>query len=78
MGKTETTWELMKASWRVLMRDKELLLFPLISGLATLPRAADLHRARSTAPCPGLRGGLRGGVSWGTCCSSATTCATSS
>jgi hypothetical protein len=32
MTKTETTWELIKSSWRVLMRDKELLLFPLISG----------------------------------------------
>ncbi|MEO8753728.1 MAG: DUF6159 family protein [Casimicrobiaceae bacterium] len=36
MGKTATTWELMKSSWRVLMRDKALLLFPVISGVACL------------------------------------------
>jgi hypothetical protein len=34
MSKTATTWELMKASWRVLMRDKALLLFPVVSGVA--------------------------------------------
>src|SRR4030095_13507882 len=35
MGKIATTWQLMKDSWGVLMRDKELLLFPIASGLAT-------------------------------------------
>jgi hypothetical protein len=35
MGKIATTWQLMKDSWGVLMRDKELLLFPVASGLAT-------------------------------------------
>ena len=34
MSKTATTWELMKASWHVLMRDKALLLFPVVSGIA--------------------------------------------
>jgi hypothetical protein len=34
MSKTATTWELMKASWHVLMRDKELLVFPVVSGIA--------------------------------------------
>jgi hypothetical protein len=34
MSKTATTWELMKASWRVLMRDKALLVFPVVSGVA--------------------------------------------
>jgi len=34
MGKTATTWELMKASWHVLMRDKALLVFPVVSGVA--------------------------------------------
>jgi len=35
MGKIATTWQLMKDAWGVLMRDKELLLFPVASGLAT-------------------------------------------
>jgi len=35
MGKTATTWQLMKDSWHVLMRDKELVLFPIISGIAS-------------------------------------------
>ncbi|MET0917964.1 MAG: DUF6159 family protein, partial [Burkholderiales bacterium] len=35
MGKIATTWQLMKDSWGVLMRDKELLLFPVASGVAT-------------------------------------------
>ena len=34
MSKTATTWQLMKSSWRVLMRDKALVLFPVISGSA--------------------------------------------
>jgi len=34
MSKTATTWELMKASWHVLMRDKALLVFPVVSGIA--------------------------------------------
>ncbi len=34
MGKIATTWQLMKDSWHVLMRDKALLVFPLVSGLA--------------------------------------------
>ncbi|MFO1312585.1 MAG: DUF6159 family protein [Burkholderiales bacterium] len=35
MGKIATTWRLMKDAWGVLMRDKELLVFPVVSGLAT-------------------------------------------
>lgn len=34
MSKTATTWQLMKSSWRVLMRDKVLLVFPVISSIA--------------------------------------------
>jgi len=34
MSKTATTWALMKSSWHVLMGDKTLLLFPVISGIA--------------------------------------------
>lgn len=34
MGKIATTWQLMKDSWHVLMRDKALLVFPLVSGIA--------------------------------------------
>lgn len=34
MSKAATTWELMKSSWRVLMRDKVLLVFPVVSGVA--------------------------------------------
>lgn len=36
MGKFSNTWSLMKASWQVLKKDKELLLFPFISGIACL------------------------------------------
>ena len=35
-GKISYTWELMKASWDVLKRDKEILVFPLLSGLCCL------------------------------------------
>jgi hypothetical protein len=34
MSKTANTWELMKASWALLMRDPVLLLFPVIAGAA--------------------------------------------
>lgn len=36
MGKLSTTWALMGASWRMLKQDRELLLFPVISGLCSL------------------------------------------
>ena len=35
MGKIATTWQLMKDAWGVLMKDKELLIFPVVSGVAT-------------------------------------------
>ncbi|MBU6478305.1 MAG: hypothetical protein KGQ32_10285 [Xanthomonadaceae bacterium] len=34
MGKFARTWQLMGASWRMLMQDKRLIVFPLISGVA--------------------------------------------
>jgi hypothetical protein len=36
VGKFSNTWSLMGASWRVLRKDKEILVFPLISGLCCL------------------------------------------
>jgi len=36
MGKLAYTWKLMGASWDVLKKDKELLVFPLISGICCL------------------------------------------
>lgn len=36
MGKIERTWELMSASWNVLRKDKEILLFPVLSGIALI------------------------------------------
>ena len=36
MGKFERTWELMSASWNVLRKDKEILLFPVLSGIALI------------------------------------------
>ena len=36
MGRIGTGWQLTKTSLRVLRKDKELLLFPLLSGLAIL------------------------------------------
>lgn len=33
-GRLATTWQLMRESWRVLMADKELLVFPILSTLA--------------------------------------------
>jgi len=55
MSKTATTWELMKSSWHVLMHDKSLLLFPVISGVACI-----LVLLTFIAPAIGLLpGGLR-------------------
>lgn len=34
--KLSYTWELMRASWDVLKQDKELLVFPLVSGICCL------------------------------------------
>jgi hypothetical protein len=36
MGKFSNTWSLMAASWQVLKKDKEILVFPLISGVCCL------------------------------------------
>lgn len=36
MRKLSTTWTLMGASWRMLKQDRELLLFPVLSGLCSL------------------------------------------
>lgn len=36
MGRLENTWHLMGASWDVLKQDRELLIFPLLSGLSCL------------------------------------------
>ncbi len=36
MGKFSTTWSLMGSSWQLLKKDKEILLFPLISGICCL------------------------------------------
>lgn len=34
MGKFARTWQLMTASWQMLMQDKRLIVFPLVSGVA--------------------------------------------
>jgi len=36
MGRFSNTWQLMRASWYLLRQDKEILLFPLISGICCL------------------------------------------
>jgi hypothetical protein len=36
MGKFSNTWSLMKASWEVLKKDEELLVFPVVSGICCL------------------------------------------
>jgi hypothetical protein len=36
MGKFSNTWSLMGASWQLLKKDKEILIFPLISGICCL------------------------------------------
>jgi hypothetical protein len=36
MGKFSGTWSLMGASWQVLRKDREILIFPLISGICCL------------------------------------------
>jgi hypothetical protein len=60
MSKTATTWELMKSSWHVLMRDKVLLLFPAISAVACiLVLVTFIVPAIALLPA-GLRGTLRG------------------
>jgi hypothetical protein len=75
MGKIATTWQLMKDSWGVLMRDKELLLFPVASGVATFLVLLTFI-CRSSAPPSGARAGTSDTCS--TSCCSATTSATSS
>ena len=40
MGKIDTTLSLMKASWQILKKDKELLFFPIISGICCLSMMA--------------------------------------
>lgn len=60
MGVFSRTWALMGASWRVLMLDKELLLFPLLSLIATAlvtltfvgPLAQDQSWLRSDGSVP--------------------------
>ena len=36
MNKIQRTWSLMSACWQILKKDKEMLVFPLISGLCCL------------------------------------------
>jgi hypothetical protein len=40
MGKIARTWSLMQISWRLLVEDKKILIFPLMSGLSCLAVAA--------------------------------------
>lgn len=60
MSKTATTWELMKSSWRVLMRDKVLLAFPVVSGIACF-----LVLLTFILPAIGLSGSGIGGLEQG-------------
>ena len=56
MRRIANTWELVKSSWHILMRDKALLILPLISGVAgLLVLAAFFLPFMSTVP-----GGWRG------------------
>jgi hypothetical protein len=56
MSKTATTWDLMKSSWAVLMRDPVVLLFPVVSGVACF-----LVLLTFIVPALGLGGaGMRG------------------
>ena len=36
MGKFDRTWQLMSASWSVLRKDREILIFPVLSGIASV------------------------------------------
>ena len=60
MGRTATTWQLMKDSWGVLMRDKELLVFPLASGIACLLVLVMFVVPVLGMGVAGARGALRG------------------
>ncbi|MEO8507884.1 MAG: DUF6159 family protein [Betaproteobacteria bacterium] len=60
MNKTANTWALMKASWQVLMRDKALLLFPVVSGIACF-----LVLLTFLVPAIGLSGSGMGGIERG-------------
>ncbi len=61
MNKTATTWQLMKDSWRVLMNDKVLLLFPLISGAACFLVLLTFVVPTLGLGAAGMGGRLRGG-----------------
>ena len=60
MGRTATTWQLMKDSWGVLMRDRELLVFPLASGIACLLVLVMFAVPVLGMGVAGARGALRG------------------
>ena len=70
--KFSRSWSLVKASAAVLRADKELLLFPILSGVAALLVVGDLHRA-DVRPAPvrkrRRRGRARSGDSCSTCAS---------
>ena len=60
MNKTANTWALMNASWHVLMRDKTLLWFPVVSGIACF-----LVLLTFLVPAIGLSGSGMGGIERG-------------
>jgi hypothetical protein len=60
MGKVAITWQLMKDAWGVLMRDKTLLLFPVISGMASFLVLVMFIVPWLGASVLGIRGVLRG------------------
>ena len=73
------TWNLMSASWEVLKQDKELLVFPLISGICCLAVLASFavpiwYTGHWQPRCAMRSGNSRRSI---TGCSSSSTCAIS-
>ena len=62
MGRIGLGWQLTKTSWRVLRKDKELLVFPLISGLVLILILAGFVGGMFATV--GLEGVLSGNSSW--------------
>src|SRR5690242_16957379 len=69
MNKLSRTWSLMSACWRILAQDKELLVFPLISGACCLlllgSFAVPLYVTGSWQPPGGDAGAARHALYYG-------------
>jgi len=55
MGRIARSWRMAKQSWGLLMKDKELLILPVFSGIFMIAIMASLHDPRRSRPLPCCR-----------------------